>query len=178
MAALGPVIVLALAMTGCSDLRTSAMPTSPTSTAPAPVGADPAPAGRVVRTELWTLDLTMREVYGAGACDAGIGTTRQVVLRMEFSDHDAVAIQYDSDLSPAGPAKWTGWIYGDGVEASGVAFERLPCSGPHAGGTGALTLLTGYFSPDGETFTGTEMRRHASPVSGEIVYYFDWRARR
>ena len=176
MAAIATVIVLALAMTGCSDLGTSAMPTSPTSTDPAPVAADPAPVGRVVRTELWTLDLTVREVYGAGECNAGIGTTRQVLLRVEFTDHDAVAIQYEGKASPTDQAKWMGWIYGDGVEASGVAFEPLPCSGADA--SGALTLLTGYFSPDGQTFTGTEMRRHASPVAGEIVYYFDWHAHR
>ena len=178
MAAIATVIVLALAMTGCSDLRTSAMPTSPTSTDPAPAAAAPAPVGRVVRTELWTLDLTMREVYGAGECNAGIGTTRQVLLRVEFTDHDAVAMQYASDASPADQAKWMGWIYGDGVEASGVAYERLPCSGAGASGAGALTLLTGYFSADGQTFTGTEMRRQSSPVAGEIVYYFDWHAHR
>jgi hypothetical protein len=178
MAAIATVIVLALATTGCSDLRTSAMPTSPTSTDPAPVAEIPGLVGRVVRTELWTLDLTLREVYGAGACDAGIGTTRRVLLRVEFSDHDAVAMQYQSDLAPVDHARWMGWIAGDGVEASGLAVEGLPCSGAHASGAGALTLLTGYFSADGQTFTGTEMRRYASPVAGEIVYYLDWRARR
>ena len=178
MAAMSPVIVLALAMTGCSDLRTSAMPTSPTGTDAVSVAADPVPLGRIVRTEVFTLDLTMREAYGAGECNAGIGATRQVVLRVEFSDHDAVAMQYASDLSPSGQAKWTGWISGDGVEASGVAHERLPCSGPDAADVGALTLLTGYFSPDGRPFTATEMRRHPSPVAGEIVSYFDWRAHR
>ena len=176
MAAIATVIALALAMTGCSDLRTSAMPTSPTDLAR--VADLPDPVGRVARTELWTLDQTMREVYGAGDCDAGIGTTRRVVLRVEFTDHDAVAIQYESDASPADQARWMGWISGDGVEASGVAYERLPCSGADASVAGALTLLTGYFSPDGQWFTGTEMRRHASPVAGEIVYYFDWHAHR
>jgi hypothetical protein len=178
MVAIATLIVLAFAMTGCSDLGTSAMPTSPTTTDPAPGATGPVPVGRIVRTELWTLALTMREVYGAGECDAGIGTTRQVVLRVEFSDQDAVAIQYESDASPAQRARWTGWIDGDGVEASGVAFERLPCSAADASGAGALTMLTGYFSTDGQTFSGTEMRRHASPVAGEIVYYFDWHAHR
>jgi len=177
MATIAIVIVLALAMTGCSDLRTSAMPTSPTMTDAAPA-AVPVPAGRVIRTERWTLDLTMREVYGAGKCDPGIGTTRRVLLHIEFTDHDAVAMHYESEASPADQARWLGWIHGDGVEASGLAFESLPCGDAHATTAGTPTLLTGYFAPDGQTFTGTEMRRYASPVAGDIVYYFDWRAQR
>ena len=118
MAAIATVIVLALAMTGCSDLRTSAMPTSPTSTDPAPVAAAPVPVGRVVRTELWTLDLTMREVYGAGECNAGIGTTRQVLLRVEFTDHDAVAMQYRQRRLARRPGEVDGvalWRRGRGI---------------------------------------------------------------
>jgi hypothetical protein len=76
MAATANIIVAALAMTGCTDLQPSSFPTSPTSMAAAPVASVPVPAGRVVRTERWALDLTMREAYGAGECDAGIGTTR------------------------------------------------------------------------------------------------------
>jgi hypothetical protein len=173
MAAIASVIVAALAMTGCSDLRTSVMPTSPTST-----DAGPSPAGRVIRTERWTLDLTMREVYGAGECDPGIGTTRRVHLHIAFTEDDAVAMHYTSDSSPADQAKWMGWLHGDGVEASGLTFESLPCSDAPAMAGGTPTLLTGYFSADGHRFTGTEMRRYASPVAGEIVYYFDWRASR
>ena len=174
MATIAIVIVLALAMTGCSDPRTSAMPTSPTPTDATPAAA----AGRVVRTEQWTLDLTMREVYGAGECDPGIGTTRRVLLHVEYTDQNAVAMHYESDVSAVDQATWMGWIHGDGVEASGLAFGSLPCGDAHATTAGTPTLLTGYFAPDGQTFTGTEMRRYASPVASEIVYYVDWRAHR
>ncbi len=178
MAAIALGIVLALAMTGCSDLRSS-MPTSPTSTGAAFAVAFPIPTGRIVRTERWTLELTMREVYGAGECDPGIGTTRRVPLDIEFRDNDAVAMQIESDASPADrQAQWMGWIHGRGVEATGLAFGTLPCADAEASVAGTLTLLTGYFSPDGQAFDGTEMRRHASPAAGELVYYFSWRAHR
>ena len=176
MPAIATLVVLALAMTGCSDLR-SAMPTSPTITGAETVLVVPIPTGRIVRTERWTLDLTMREVYGAGSCDPGIGATRRVPLDIEFRDNDAVAMQIESDTSPTDrQGQWMGWINGRGVEASGLAFESLPCTDTDARAAGTPTLLTGYFSEDGQAFDGTEMRRDLSTPGGEIVYYFEWRA--
>jgi hypothetical protein len=68
-------------------------------------------------------------------------------------------------------ARWTGWLSGLGVEASGLTFESLPCSGAHTGAAGTLTLLTGYFSPDRQSFAGTEMRRYTVPGPNEVVFY-------
>ena len=54
--------------------------------------------------------------------------------------------RYQGKASPADQAKWMGRINGDGVEASGVAFEPLPCSGADASGAGALTHSPATFS--------------------------------
>jgi hypothetical protein len=178
MAAIACAIVLALAVTGCSDLR-SVLPTSPTSTDAAAIVPVPVPAGRIVRTEHWTLDLTIREVYGASDCDPGIGVTRRVLLDIEFRDNDAVAMQIESVMpSNARQAHWMGWLHGRGVEASGLTFDSLPCADAGASAGGTPTLLTGYFSSDGHEFEGTEMRRDRSALGGEVVYYLDWRASR
>jgi hypothetical protein len=157
MAAIALAIMSALAVAGCSDEHPL---TFPTSTSAAPVA------------ERWTLDLTVREVYGAGACDAGVGSIRTVPLGIEFGVSHEVVMYYDSDSQATDRlAHWTGWLSGLEVEASGLTFESLPCSGAHTGAAGTLTLLTGYFSPDRQSFAGTEMRRYTVPGPNEVVFY-------
>ena len=175
MPAIASLIVLALAMTGCSDLR-SAMPTSPTITGAESVLVVPIPTGRIVRTERWTLDLTMREVYGAGECDPGIGATRQVPLDVEFRDNDAVAMQNRERYVTHRP-QGSGWVdlwrrrrgIRPGLRESPLHRYRHAC-GRNADPADRL-FLRGR--------PGLRRDRDAArPLDAgrRIVYYFEWRA--
>lgn len=176
MAAMAAVLVVALATAGCSD-GPSLMPTSPTTPAAPPTAT--ASAGRVLRTEAWELELTLRGAAGPGGCEADVGHARRVDLGMDFRDSGEVVMYYDRHGWPtAHSAEWSGFVYDEGFEGSGFVYEPGPCEGARSDPVGTPTTLTGYFSEGGRTFTGTEMRRSAPGPAGETVYYFEWHAAR
>jgi hypothetical protein len=175
MARIAAAIVLALALTGCSDARPPAHPSSPTATSAPPTMATD-PFGRLVRSEQWTLDLTLRSVDGAGACDAGIGSTRTVDLGLHRGGSGEIRLYYDFLSWPDVLASLTGKDDLQGFEASGWAVEGLPCSGADLHPASTNTFLTGEFL-DGRTFVGTEVRRHTSPSGAITSFHLDWRAR-
>jgi hypothetical protein len=175
MAVLAAALLVALAVSGCSERARALMPTGPTpgpSTAPG-TGS----TLRLLRTELWNLELSVQGVFGAGDCDAASTPTRNTLLRMEFFDNATVALSYDHPDSPSDhAADWTGWVLEGGLEGSGTAYEGLPCSGAELEPSGAPTTLTGYFGADGQTFSAIEVRRYMGRADGEIVYHLEWRA--
>lgn len=175
MPAIGAVALLISLALGCSDARRLS-PTSPTvMTLPAATGV---PAGRLVRSEPWQLELTLRDVAGA-ECDEAIGTTRLQDLWMDIFDNGTITMHYDQRAGPTGhAADWTAWTLDQSLEGSGAAYEGMPCSGADDEPSGAPSTLTGYFSADRRTFTGLEIRRYMGRADGEIVYYLEWKARR
>ena len=73
-------------------------------------------------------------------------------------------------------AALTGWRMEGGFEGAGLAYEGLPCSGAALEPAGAPTTLTGYFSGDGRSFSGVEVRRYMGRPQGDIVYHVEWEA--
>jgi hypothetical protein len=160
----------------CSQVP-DVMPTSPTAVGGSVQAAGPLPAGRVLRTEVWTLELSVRDVAGVDCPPEVLGPPRRLDLRVDVRDDGSLSLYYDTESwTPDHAAAWTGWRLEDGFEGAGVAFEGLPCSGANTEPDGAPTTLTGVFSPDGLTFTAVEVRRYLGRHAGEVLYYLDWRA--
>jgi hypothetical protein len=135
-------------------------------------------AGELARIEHWSLTLTIRDVLGTD-CHAALDGARLVDLRVEFAESGTVAMRYSHSAREfADAAAMTGWTMERAFEGSGFAFEGLPCSGAALEPTGAPTTLTGYFSDDGRTFSGVEVRRYMGRPDGDIVYHLEWQAER
>ena len=163
--------------TACSQLP-DVLPTSPTTVGGPVQTAGPLPAGRVLRTEIWTLDLSIRDVAGADCPPEVLGPPRRLDLRVDIRDDGSLSLYYDTKSWTADhAAAWTGWRLEDGFEAAGVAFEGLPCSGADTEPDGAPSTLTGAFSADERTLTAVEVRRYMGRDAGEVLYYLDWDAR-
>jgi len=163
--------LVAVMAVGCSGSDQSSWPT-----APSPIVSSS--AGGQVRTESWSLTLKIREVLGTD-CAAPLDATRRVDLRVEFADNGTVAMRYSQPQRDfADAAAVSGWTLEQSFEGAGVAYEGLPCSGAALEPSGAPTTLTGYFSDDGRTFSGVEVRRYMGRPNGEIVYHLEWEALR
>lgn len=174
---IGAVALLAILAVGCSDMQRVSLPTGPSELNPSAASVPPS-SGRLLRTERWHLDLTIRDVAGVECGDA-VGNLRSVDLATDLHDDGTIAMYYDDPSWPAAHAgEWTGWTLENGFEGSGMAYEGMPCSGADTEPSGAPSTLTGYFSADRTTFTANEVRRYMGRPDGEIVYYVEWRARR
>jgi len=157
-------LLLAATAAACAASAPSGLPTAPT-------------AGARGRTEVWQLALTVRTVLGTDCDHPALGATRLVELQMDFADDGTVTMRYGHPGRPSvDAASLTGWTLDDGFEGAGVAYEGLPCSGAALELAGAPTTLTGYFSADGRTFEGVEVRRYLNRPMGDIVYHLEWRA--
>ena len=160
------VAVMAVA---CGGIDRSSWPTAPST-------LDTGSTAAAVRIEHWSLTLKIRDVMGTD-CDAALDGTRLVDLRIEFAEDGTVAMRYSQPSREfADAATVKGWTLEGGFEGAGLAYEGLPCSGAALELAGAPTTLTGYFSGDGTTFSGVEVRRYMGRPQGDIVYYVEWEA--
>jgi hypothetical protein len=163
--------LVAILATGCSGTDRSSWPTAPSAAEPART------AGPNVRVEPWRLALTIRVVLGIDCRDGALEGTREVDLWVEYAEDGTVAMRYSQPARPATElAVVTGWMLDGGFEGAGTAYEGLPCSGAPFEPGGAPTTLTGYFSEDGRTFTGVEVRRYMARPEGDLVYHVEWNA--
>ena len=161
--------LVAVMAVGCSGTDQSSWPTAPSP-------AVSSSSGGPVRIERWSLTLKIRDVLGTD-CDAPLDSTRRVDLQVEFADNGTVAMRYPQpqrDVADAAAVR--GWTLERSFEGAGLAYEGLPCSGAALEPAGAPTTLTGYFSDDGRTFSGVEVRRYMGRPQGDIVYHLEWEA--
>jgi hypothetical protein len=173
MPKIAAAMVLVVLSIACSGDPPSSLLTGPTPLAPGAASTSP------LRTEEWRLELRIRAVLGAECEESVVGGTRSVDLEMQFAEDGTVAMRYAHPLRPGSAgAGVRGWTLEGGFEGSGLAYEGLPCSGASFEFGGAPTTLTGYFSDDGRSFSGVEVRRYLGRPAGEIVYHLEWRASR